>query len=125
MMKLPEIQTKNIQRGEIYLADLTGYVGAEQSGKRPILVIQNDCGNTHSPTTVIAPLTTKRKRRLPTHVVLTLKDCGISRRSTVLCEQVRVIDKSRLIQLLGKVENPTKLEEINRALRTSMDLDVA
>jgi len=109
-----------VQRGEIYLSDLSGYLGCEQSGTRPVLVVQNDTGNANSPTTMIVPLTSKHKPRLPTHIQLNPKDCGLTRRSTALCEQMRVIDKTRLMKRLGKVMNLDKLEEINHRLKISI-----
>jgi mRNA interferase MazF len=111
----------NIQRGEIYLTDLSGYIGSEQSGTRPVIVVQNNCGNIHSPTTVVAPLTSKQKPRLPTHTLLKASDCGINEDSIVLCEQVRVIDKRRLKKRLGQVDQK-KIEEIDRSLMVSIGL---
>lgn len=111
-----------IQRGEIYLTDLSGYLGSEQSGTRPVLVVQNDTGNANSPTTMVVPLTSKHKPRLPTHIQLLPKECGLARRSTALCEQMRVIDKSRLMKRLGKIEDIAKLEEINRRLMISIGI---
>ncbi|MCL2062074.1 MAG: type II toxin-antitoxin system PemK/MazF family toxin [Firmicutes bacterium] len=111
-----------IHRGEIYLTDLSGYIGSEQSGTRPAVVVQNDSGNIHSPTTVVAPLTSKKKPRLPTHALLKANDCGIPEDSTVLCEQVRVIDKSRLKKRLGQVENQKEIDEIDQSLMVSIGL---
>ena len=113
----------NIQRGDIFLAKLSGYIGSEQSGTRPVIVVQNDSGNIHSPTTVVAPLTTKQKPRLPTHILLTAKDCGIFEDSIVLCEQVRVIDKSRLKKRIGRVENQKKIDEIDESLMISIGIE--
>jgi len=105
-----------VRQGDIYLTDLSGYVGSEQSGVRPVVVVQNNVGNTHSPTTVIVPLTSKQKPSLPTHTLLTPSDCGVRADSTALCEQMRVIDKRRLKKWLGKIESSAKLEEINKSL---------
>ena len=116
------MQYSDIYRGDIFWADLSGYIGSEQTGPRPVLIIQNESGNTHSPTTMIAPLTSKHKPSLPTHLLLTPDDCGILHDSTVLCEQMRVIDKTRLRRKLGKVISPNKIEEINRKLKISIGL---
>ena len=111
-----------INRGEIYLIDLYNQVGSEQTGVRPALVVQNNIGNQHSPTTIVCPLTTKSKRMSATHVDLTPEDCGVLMDSTVLCEQVRVIDKSRIRKKLGEVRNMKKIEEINRKIMISFGL---
>ena len=110
-----------MHRGEIYLVDLSeNCVGSEQAGVRPAVIVQNEIGNAHSPTTIICPLTTRDKVPLDTHVKLAPEDCGILRASTVLCEQVRVIDKSRLKKKLGQVNNQQKIEDINRKLMISI-----
>ncbi len=109
-------------RGEIYLVDLSSHIGSEQSGVRPALIVQNDIGNAYSPTTIICPLTSQTKTNVNTHVTLTPDDCGILRDSIVLCEQVRVIDKSRLMKKLGEVTNQQKINDINRKLMISIGL---
>jgi mRNA interferase MazF len=109
-------------RGEIYLAELKGYVGSEQQGLRPVVVIQNDIGNKFAPTTVIIPLTSKHKPILPTHLLLTPDDCGISQKSTVLCEQLRVVDKSRLTKLIGRIVDGSKIDQINQCLIIALGL---
>lgn len=93
---------KSIMRGEIYLADLEPTIGSEQGGTRPVLVLQNDIGNRHSPTTIVAAITTKMlgKHSMPTHLYIT-PECGIAYHSVVLLEQIRVIDKARIIRYLG------------------------
>lgn len=113
-----------MKRGEIYLVDLDNACGSEQSGVRPALIIQNEAGNTYSPTTIICPLTTKSKNLKATHVVLTPQDSGVIKESTVLCEQIRVIDKTRLVRKLGEVSCVKKLEDINRKLMVSIGLGV-
>jgi mRNA interferase MazF len=84
-----------IKRGDVYFADLHEPFGSEQGGRRPVLVIQNDVGNKHSPTIIVAPLTSQAKKFLPTHVPVTVED-GLKVDSTILLEQVRVLDKGRL-----------------------------
>lgn len=115
---------QHIKRGEIYLVRLDGSVGSEQSGTRPALIIQNEKGNQFSPTTLICPLTSsKRKPYLPTHLLLTPGDSGIREPSVVLCEQLRVVDKSRLGKKLGEVTR-LKLTELSLHLMLSIGLEV-
>lgn len=111
-----------IRRGEIYLIDLSNQIGSEQSGVRPAIVVQNETGNMYSPTTIICPLTSKTKTMLATHVELTTEDAGIIKDSTVLCEQVRVIDKTRIKKKLGEVTNMQKIADINQKILVSFGL---
>lgn len=97
-------------------------IGSEQKGIRPAIVVQNDVGNQFSPTTLVCPLTTRTKRMMPTHVELKAKDCDVKEDSTVLCEQSRVIDKTRLIKQLGKIENQEMINAINRKIVISFGL---
>ena len=86
-----------IRRGDIYYADLRPVVGSEQGGVRPVLIIQNDAGNRHSPTVICAAITSKmNKAKLPTHVELSKNQCDMVKNSVILLEQVRTIDKTRL-----------------------------
>ena len=86
-----------VKRGDIYYADLSPVVGSEQGGMRPVLIVQNDTGNKHSPTVIAAAITSQKdKSRLPTHISLSAEHCGLSRDSVVLLEQIRTIDKRRL-----------------------------
>ena len=86
-----------IRRGELYFADLDPVTGSEQGGRRPVLVLQNDRGNSCSPTVIVAALTSQtQKTRLPTHIRVQGRRCGLDRDSVVLLEQLRTIDKSRL-----------------------------
>ena len=97
---------KEIKRNEIYYADLNPVRGSEQGGIRPVLVIQNDTGNKHSPTTIVAAITSKEeKAKLPTHVEVI--NCGVERKSLALLEQIRTIDKSRLIKYIGELDGAT------------------
>ena len=94
---------RNVKRGEIYYADLSPVVGSEQDGTRPVLVIQNDTGNKFSPTTIVAAITSKSdKAKLPTHVIVHAE--GLDVESVVLLEQIRTIDKCRLIRYSGKLD---------------------
>jgi mRNA interferase MazF len=113
-----------IHRGEIYLIDLANQVGSEQSGVRPAIIVQNETGNIHSPTTIICPLTSKKKSMSATHVSLTPEDAGIVVESTVLCEQVRVIDKARIKKKLGEVKNLKKINDINEKILVSFGIRV-
>ena len=86
-----------VRRGDIYYADLSPVVGSEQGGIRPVLIIQNDVGNRHSPTVICAAITSRmNKAKLPTHVELDAKKCQIVKNSVILLEQIRTIDKQRL-----------------------------
>ena len=112
-----------IRRGDIYYADLRPVVGSEQGGVRPVLVIQNDTGNRHSPTVIVAAITSKmNKAKLPTHVELSAKTCQIVKDSVIVLEQLRTIDKQRLKDKVCHLDEGV-LEQVNRALRVSLELD--
>lgn len=107
-------------RGDIYYADLSPVIGSEQGGVRPVLIIQNDIGNKHSPTTIIAPITSRfTKKPLPTH--LPLSNCGLAKDSIVLCEQLRTIDKRRLKEKVGSMDEKDKVV-LDRAIEISLGL---
>ncbi len=108
---------KKIVKGSIFYADLNPTIGSEQSGIRPVVVIQNDIGNEHGPTTIIAPISTKKNIELPSHVLVKQFDT-IRPNSIVMLEQIRVIDKKRLKGYVGTIKNE-QLKEIDNAL---MDL---
>ena len=113
-----------ITRGNIYYADLGKTTGSEQSGVRPSVIVQNDVGNLHSPTTQIVPLTTQRKKpSLPTHVLIS-SACGLDTASIALIEQLRTIDKSRLDAYIGRISS-NEQTAINKALVISFGLEVA
>lgn len=112
-----------IRRGDIYYADLRPVVGSEQGGIRPVLIIQNDTGNRHSPTVIVAAITSKmNKAKLPTHVELSAKQCQIVKDSVILLEQLRTIDKQRLKDKVCHLDD-TILKRVNEALRVSLELD--
>ena len=112
---------RTIHRGEIYYADLNPVVGSEQGGIRPVLILQNEVGNWFSPTVIVAAMTARGgKAHLPTHVPVGT-DSGLRRPSLVLAEQVRTIDKSRLLERVGMLP-PEKQEQVDRALRISFAL---
>lgn len=111
-----------VRRGDIYYADLRPVVGSEQGGIRPVLIIQNDIGNKHSPTVICAAITSKmNKAKLPTHVELDAKKCEIMKDSVVLLEQLRTIDKRRLKDKVCHLE-PELQDEVNKALLISLEL---
>ena len=112
-----------IQRGDVYYADLRPVVGSEQGGVRPVLIIQNDTGNRYSPTVIAAAITSQTgKARLPTHIDLPVEEsCGLSRDSVVLLEQVRTLDKKRLREKMGHVEERV-MEKVDFAIAVSFGL---
>jgi len=111
-----------VKRGDIYYADLSPVVGSEQGGIRPVLIVQNDVGNKFSPTVIAAAITSqKEKSKLPTHIELSSLNCGLSRDSIVLLEQIRTIDKKRLKEKMGRLDERS-MNQINRALSISFGL---
>ena len=95
-----------IRRGDIYYADLSPVVGSEQGGIRPVLIIQNNVGNRHSPTVICAAITSKmNKAKLPTHIELSTKDYQIVKNSVILLEQIRTIDKQRLKEFVCHIDS--------------------
>ncbi|MEG0542203.1 MAG: type II toxin-antitoxin system PemK/MazF family toxin [Angelakisella sp.] len=111
-----------VKRGDIYYADLSPVIGSEQGGMRPVLIVQNDVGNKFSPTVIAAAITSQRdKAQLPTHIQLSSQSCGLSKDSVVLLEQVRTIDKKRLKEKMGRIED-SAMGEIDRALTISFGL---
>ena len=112
-----------IRRGDNYYADLRPVVGSEQGGVRPVLIIQNDIGNKHSPTVICAAITSKmNKAKLPTHVELNTKRCDMIRDSVILLEQLRTIDKQRLKERICHIDDEL-LKDVDRALMISLELD--
>ena len=109
-----------IKRGDMFYADLSPVVGSEQGGIRPVVIIQNDIGNKHSPTVIAAAITSQMgKTKLPTHIQIDSANCGLKEDSVVLTEQIRTIDKSRLKEKIGHINN---MEKINNALGVSFGL---
>lgn len=110
----------NIVRGEVYYADLSPVVGSEQGGYRPVLIVQNNKGNRFSTTVIVAPISSKlTKNHLPTHVVIELD--GLQKKSVILLEQLRTIDKKRIRERVGCISE-TMMEQVNTAIKTSLDL---
>ena len=117
------VSSMMIRRGDIYFADLRPVVGSEQGGVRPVLIIQNDMGNRHSPTVICAAITSKmNKAKLPTHIALDMNRYDLMKDSVILLEQIRTIDKSRLREKVCHLDEEI-LEEINRALCVSLALE--
>ena len=110
-----------MKRGEIWWADVGEYRGHEQGGHRPVVILQNDIGNTMSPTVVVAMITGASKTDLPTHVILTQHDCNLRMKSTVMLEQLTVIDKVFMKQFLCTLSK-NKMQEIDEALAISLGL---
>lgn len=112
----------NIRKGDIFYADLTPVVGSEQGGVRPVLIIQNNIGNRYSPTVIAAAITSQRgKHTLPTHVPLN-GICGLRCDSTILLEQIRTVDRSRLWEYIGRLES-ADLQAVDIAIAVSFGLD--
>ena len=119
---IAESENVIIRRGDIYYADLRPVVGSAQGGVRPVLVIQNDIGNKHSPTVICAAITSKmNKAKLPTHVELNARQCDMVKDSVILLEQLRTIDKQRLKEKICHLDE-VLLGKVNTALLISLDL---
>ena len=111
-----------IRRGDIYYADLRPVIGSEQGGVRPVLIIQNDVGNKHSPTVICAAITSKmNKAKLPTHVELNARQCDMVRDSVILLEQLRTNDKQRLREKICHIDGEMQ-DRVDEALRDSLEL---
>jgi len=112
----------NIRRGDIYYADLSPVVGSEQGGMRPVLIVQNDIGNKHSPTVIAAAITSQiNKAKLPTHIELEARSFGLSKDSVVLLEQIRTIDKTRLKEKMGRLDD-SLMHRVDNAIAVSFGL---
>ena len=115
-----------IKRGDMFYADLSPVVGSEQGGIRPVVIIQNDVGNKYSPTVITVAITSQLgKTKLPTHIAIDSKNVGLKIDSVILAEQVRTIDKSRLKEKIGHIEDKKMMEKIDNALEVSIGLQVA
>ena len=111
-----------VKRGDIYYADLSPVVGSEQGGIRPVLIIQNDIGNKYSPTVIATAITSQiNKAKMPTHIELEANEYGLSKDSVVLAEQIRTIDKQRLKEKIGHL-NDELMTQVNEALEISFGL---
>ncbi|RDY26111.1 type II toxin-antitoxin system PemK/MazF family toxin [Romboutsia weinsteinii] len=112
----------DIRRGELYYADLSPVVGSEQGGVRPVLVVQNDIGNKYSPTVIIAAITSQiNKAKLPTHIEISANEYGLNKDSVILLEQIRTIDKKRLREKIGCLDESMMLK-VDNSLHISLGL---
>ena len=111
-----------VKRGDIYYADLSPVVGSEQGGVRPVLIVQNDTGNRHSPTVIAAAITSQTgKARLPTHISVAALSCGLPKESVILLEQVRTLDKRRLREKMGRLDEAA-MRRVDTAIAVSFGL---
>ena len=112
----------SVKRGDIFYADLSPVVGSEQGGVRPVLIVQNDTGNRHSPTVIAAAITSQTgKAKLPTHIELLAHTCGLPKESVVLLEQVRTLDKRRLREHMGRLDE-AQMQRVDNAIAVSFGL---
>lgn len=113
-----------IKRGDMYYADLSPVIGSEQGGIRPVLIVQNDTGNRYSPTVIAAAITSQTgKNKLPTHIEIGTNGGGLKSDSIVLAEQIRTIDKSRLKEKIGHIDDNKIMNEVNNAIGISFGLE--
>ena len=113
-----------IKRGDMFYADLSPVVGSEQGGVRPVLIIQNDIGNRHSPSVIAAAITSQTgKNKLPTHIEIGSQGNGLKSDSIILTEQIRTIDKSRLKEKIGHIDDEKVISKLNNALGVSFGLE--
>ena len=109
-----------VKRGDIYYADLSPVVGSEQGGVRPVLIVQNDVGNRYSPTVIVAAITSRLgKNKMPTHIDVAADRVGLTKDSVILLEQVRTIDKRRLGEKMGHLDEET-MNAVNNAISVSL-----
>lgn len=120
--RLQECKNMEIKRGEVFYADLSPVIGSEQGGTRPVLIVQNDVGNRHSPTVIAAAITSRQdKTAMPTHIAIRGDSCGLAKDSVVLLEQIRTIDKQRLKEKTGRLDD-ADLAKVNMGLNISFGL---
>jgi len=118
-----QMTTMVVKRGDIFYADLSPVIGSEQGGIRPVIIIQNDIGNKYSPTVIVAAITSQiNKAKLPTHVEISSEEYGLNRDSVVLLEQIRTLDKKRLKEKIGHIDDENVMNKINNALGVSFGL---
>ena len=115
----------SVKRGDIFYADLSPVVGSEQGGLRPVLIIQNDVGNRYSPTVIAAAITSRMgKTRLPTHIDIYADKAGLAKDSVILLEQIRTLDKRRLKEKMGHLDDRI-MDQVNVAIAVSFGLGKA
>ncbi len=114
----------NVRRGDIYYADLSPVVGSEQGGMRPVLIVQNDVGNKYSPTVIAAAITSRTsKSKLPTHIEVYADKYGLAKDSVILLEQIRTLDKTRLKEKMGHLDENV-MNQVNDAITVSFGLEL-
>ena len=122
-MKKKEVVSLTVKRGDIYYADLSPVVGSEQGGLRPVLIVQNDIGNKYSPTVIAAAITSRLgKAKLPTHIDVYAERFGLVKDSVILLEQIRTIDKTRLREKMGHIDD-VLMQKVNNAITISFGLN--
>jgi mRNA interferase MazF len=115
----------SVKRGDIYYADLSPVIGSEQGGLRPVLIIQNDVGNKYSPTVIAAAITSRMgKTKLPTHIDIYAEKAGLAKDSVILLEQIRTLDKRRLKEKMGHLDDMV-MSEVNAAIAVSFGLGIS
>lgn len=110
-----------VKHGEVWLVNMGEAMGSVQGGIRPAIILQNNMGNEHSPTTIVCPLTSRTKKHIPTHLALSPVDCGLERDSMALCEQIMVINQSQIIKKIGELQQH-KILEINNKIKLSLNM---
>lgn len=122
-IKTRSVNKVNIRRGDIYYADLSPVIGSEQGGIRPVLIVQNDIGNKYSPTVIAAAITSRTgKSKLPTHIEVYADKYGLARDSVILLEQIRTLDKKRLKEKMGHLDEDV-MGQVNDAITVSFGLE--
>ena len=121
-MQKRRVNKLTVRRGDIYYADLSAVIGSEQGGVRPVLIVQNDVGNKYSPTVIAAAITSRTdKSKLPTHIEVFADKYGLARDSVILLEQIRTIDKKRLKEKMGHLDDDV-MNRVNDAITVSFGL---
>ena len=110
-----------MKKGDIYIINLENNLGSIQAGRRPVIIVQNDIGNQFSPTTIICPITTRKKPKLPTHAQI-FKSGGLRRNSIALCEQITTINKTDLERYIGTISDNRILKRLDKCLLISLGI---
>ena len=111
-----------VKRGDIFYADLSPVIGSEQGGVRPVLIVQNDVGNRYSPTVIVAAITSQiNKGKLPTHIEISASEYGLSKDSVILLEQIRTVDKKRLREKIGRL-NDDVMADVDIAMQVDYSI---
>ena len=118
------MKEKIVRKGDIFYADLSQVIGSEQGGIRPVVILQNDIGNRFSQTTIVAIITSKlTKAKMPTHICIDAEQYGLNKKSIILVEQIRTIDKRRIKEKLGKL-NQEDIKKIDKAILVSFGIKI-